>query len=337
MAAGGYLVGRSAFIGFAVNAATAGETFGGTPGGYDYMRVKPKGFKLQPRQKKEIVDELGVDTRDTIDGGLWWSWSADCYASYSFREKPFHLWAGGAITTTGASAPYTHAIALSDKPLWGALKAFYADNAEQANEICCDTLSNVLVTGISGKESPEGGLELSLSGLAVSRAYVENVASFPAINESEVIKWDHLAPTLNAVASYELNTLDFNLSNKMEEGVFDHAATTPRTMKGSARVGHREITWHVDVREKRAEAETLVSDTTTAWSGANSLIWNNGGLTTAARELSLIFGNSKVESADVDRMGQGRSLRTINLRALDASSPRVLAIQFKNARATITT
>ena len=73
-----YFVGQNARLGVAVNAESSGETFGGTPGDYEVFKLKPGGFKVEERCAKQYVEEVDVDPRDIITGGVYYTITFDC-------------------------------------------------------------------------------------------------------------------------------------------------------------------------------------------------------------------------------------------------------------------
>lgn len=329
-----YYIGDNVRVGVAVNAESSGMTYGGTPGTYDVFKLAAGGgISIEPRVAKERVDEVDVDARDVIFGGLGYTITMELIGSYSYREKLFQLISGGAISTTGASAPYAHAVALADKLLFGSLKLEYTDQAEQANEVVNEVYSNFCVTALSLKESPEGYLQMTVSGVASALTRTTNVAALTAVNNSEPISWSHLTVSLNGATTYKVGDISVDITADIVADEFDHAATTPALLPGIFRSGHREVGWSVDVRMD-SSAYTLTADTGTTWTGANSFTWDNGAATTANRKLVLTFGNSYIETSSHGIKGWGRQTRTVPLKALDGST-RCIAIVCHNARTTI--
>jgi hypothetical protein len=328
-----YFIGDNIRVGVAINAETSGVTYGGTPGTYDVMKLAPGGgFKVEPVCKKTVAEEVDVDARDVVNGGLYYTITMELLGSYSYREHIWRLLFGGAIATTGASAPYTHAQALADKLLFGAVKLEYTDQAEQANEVITEVYSNFTVSAVSIKESPEGYMMMTVSGIASAMTRAINVAALTAVQNTEVISWSHLTATLNSVSTYKVGEISVDIAAALSEGEFDHAATTPAVLPGIFRSGQRVLTWSVTVRMDAA-AYTLIGDTTALWT-TNSLVWNNGAATTSNRQLQVVIGTSYIDGSPRTLGGWGSEKRAVNLRALDGAT-RFLAVSTLNALVTI--
>lgn len=319
----------------AVNAAVGGTTFGQTPGDYDCFKLTGNGFVWEPRNVKELVAEIDVDPRDVVTGGLYYTITVSRVLSYSYCEKIFQLFAGGAISTVGAAAPYAHTIAMADKVLFGATAVEYSDQAAQANEIIKELFTNFAITAISITESPEGYAVLTYSGIATALTRTTTQASLTTVQNSEVASWTRLAVTLNGTATYRIGDIGIDFAAALTEGEFDHSGTTPATLAFVGRSGPRDYGWKIGLRMD-ADAYTLITDTTAFWDGANSLVWNNGDTTPAGdeREISITLGDSYIDSTSAPTGAWGRQTRDVNLKALDGSTA-VLAIVIKNARATI--
>jgi hypothetical protein len=329
-----YFIGDNVRVGVAINAATAGVTYDGTPGTYDVMKLAPGGIKIEPRNAKTRVEEIDVDARDVITGGLYYTITMELVGSYSYREHIYKLLMGGAIGTSG-SGPYTHAQALADKLLFGAVKLEYTDQAEEANQVITETYANFCVTALSLKESPEGYMTMTVSGIASALTRATNVASLSTVQNTEPISWAHLSLSLNGATTYHIGDLSIDLGAKLSEGEFDHASTTPALLPGIFRAGPRELGWSIGLRMD-STARALCEDTTASWTGANSFTWNNSAATTSNRQLVITFGTSYIDSVSHGPYAWGRQTSTLNMKALDGTT-RFIAITTINALTTIAT
>lgn len=328
-----YFIGQNARVGVAINGESSGMTFGGTPGSYDYMKLASGGgFKVEERCAKQVVEEIDVDARDIVTGGIYYTLTIDLVLSYSYREKLFQLFMGGALSTSG-SGPYDHAIAKADKVLFGAIAFEYSDQAAQANEIIKEIYTNFAVTAISLGESPEGYVTMTVSGIATGRTRTTNEASLSTVQNSEPVSWSHLTATLNGTSTYHLGDLSVELSQSLTEGEFDHAASTPATLDFVGRAGQREVKYGFDIRMD-SSAHTLLASQATQWTSANSFVWNNSGGGAAEREVSLVFGDSYQEGFPQTMAAYGRETASISMIALDGSTA-ILDVDIKNGRSSI--
>ena len=334
-----YFVGRNARCLCAVNAATAGVTFGGTPGAYECMKIATGGgFKVEPRNAKLVVDEVDVDPRDIVTGGIYYTITVDLVGSYSYREHILQLIAGGAISS-GVSAPYVHTFANADQVLCGAIAIEYSLQSAQASAIIKELYTNFCVTAISFSESPEGYLTMSVSGIATALERTTDETALTTVNHSEVISWSHLTASLNGTTTYRLGDVGIELAAALTEGEFDHAAATPAVLNFIGRSGMREVKYSFGLRMNE-QAQALIGTVSTAWTGANSFVWNNSGTAAAERELSFVFGVSYIEGAGAAIGGWGRETRPITMRAIDRATgvdegTSIIAIKVTNARETI--
>jgi hypothetical protein len=327
-----YFIGQNGRLGVAVNAEASGETFGGTPGDYEYFKLAPGGFKAEERCAKQYVEEVDVDPRDIITGGIYYTVTFECVMSYSYREHLFRLITGGAISTENTD-PYEHTFANADKLLFGALALEYTDQAANANEIIKETFSNFCVTALTLSESPEGYVKMSVSGLATALTRVTNQASLSTVQNSEPVSWSHFTPSLNGTTTYHLGDINIELAQEVTEGEFDHAATTPATLDFVGRSGQRTLKWGFDIRMDSA-AHTLLASQATVWDGANSFTWDNGGTTTAKRTLTITFGDSYQEGFPRTQVSWGRETASVSLMVKDGSTA-FIAVVIENMRTTI--
>lgn len=327
-----YFVGQNARLGVAVNAEASGETFGGTPGDYEVFKLKPGGWNVEERCAKEFVEEVDVDPRDIVTGGLYYTITFDCVMSYSYREHIFRLITGGAIGTTG-EGPYVHTFANADKVLFGALRFEYTDQAAQANEIITETYSNFAISAISLSESPEGFVNMTVSGIATALTRATNVASLSTVQNTEPVSWSHLTATLNGTSTYHLGDVSIELAQELTEGEFDHAATTPATLDFIGRSGQRTAQMGFDIRMD-SSAYTLLASQETIWDSANSFVWNNSGENAAEREASFVFGDAYQENFSNPGATWGRQTSNVTMMVQDGSTA-WLALTITNSRATI--
>lgn len=328
------IIGENTRVKVAINAATAGVTFDGTPGSYDCHRIKSGGFKYEERYPKTPLEEALIFQRDHVLGGKILTWTNEMEWSYSYREKWLELVMGGTIGTTGASAPYTHTEDLVQQLKNGSVIVEYTDQAAQANEVFSDTFANAVVTAFSLSVEVGGSWKATISGLASERTHAENGASLTTVQETEKIPWHHVAPTIDGSA---VTIASFNLdwNSPLDEAPFGMTATNPATPFGNFRSGMVALTWGAKFF---ADSTVLASigTTGTLWDGENSLVSNNGGASTAEREFGLTIGDSYITGAPRTLGNPGKELIEVKLQAQHGTSPELLAAYFKNARASIT-
>jgi len=326
-----FYIGQNAVLGVALQDEASGETFGhAICGTYDYMRVKPGGFKYEVRNAKNTIDELNVDPSLLCVGGLYYTWTAELVMSYSYREKLFML-ALGSTDDYVAGPPMVHGITPADKIRFGSIQLVYTDEAAQDDLWITETFSNTAITSLSLKQDAEGELTLSVSGVATAMTRATDFAGQSiTITTTEPVCWGVLTPSLDGTTTFRLGSISMDVDMPSTEGEFDMAASTPNTLAFLGRSGPRTVKYGVDIRMD-AGAYTLVGDTSGVWDGANSLVWNNGAAGADNRIFSLVFGESYVTGAGRTPPVWGRETRTLDIMPLDGTT-RVLTVAFTNAR-----
>lgn len=328
-----YFTGENVRIGVAINAETDGCTWDGTPGDYDFMKLATGGaVKVEVRNSKSYVEELDVDPRDVVVGGLYYTITMDLVLSYSYREKLFQLIAGGAIATAGAG-PYTHSYAKADKLLFGSLKLEYADQCADANTYIYEVFDNFCVNSFAISESPEGYATFTVSGLSNAMTRTTTNASLDAVNHSEPCMWSHLTVSADGTTTYHMGDISFEITSPLTEGDFAHAATTPATLDHISRNGFRETKWGFTLLMD-ADAYSLIENVDAVWDGANSYAWNNGAAAAANRQLTITMGNSYMEGRPDIHGTWGVRRGDVSLMAVDGTTPS-FDFEIINGRATI--
>ena len=333
------IVGRQAAVSVAINAdsvAFPGTTWDGVPGGYDANAPMPGGAQRATRQAQTVVAQLLVDEEFVIDGVRYYTATLKFPLAYALLEKYLQLGMFGTIATTGASVPYTHTITGNEKPLHGAVKIWYTDAAANANEIRSRLLTNCVSTAVSisqakGKESE---LTVSLCGQVETFSKVE--AALPSLTRIQPVTYKHLALTLDAVATYPINSLTIDVTNPINEGEgsMNSGYEDPGEHGFIVRKGSRSVLLKVNFdREENVEDNLTVG---TLLEGTNTAIWNNAGATTANRQLQATFADLKV-GAYTDQDGDwGILTREIEFRALkDSAGNDPLTLACLNERVTI--
>lgn len=330
----GEWIGRSCVVGVAINADNGGTTEGGTPGSYEYFLAMSDGVEVQMNGEQAHPDgDMDVDPQYIETGGVYYSGKIKAKGSYSYREKLWQLILGGSITTAG-SGPYVHTIALSDDPLFGALKIFFSDPAANANEFRCWSLTDVLVTDASITQSMDGQAEMEFSWLAKSCSKSTNEASIPSANLPELMSWRHLAVTLNGTAVRVAAANVHVAAPASEDDMFSMAATNPAVPDFMDRGGPRVVDCGMDLRMNNTNEALLATPASELTSGI-VYNWDNGGATTSNRDLTITIGNAKFQSRSTQLAKWGRITESVKFLARDATSPRVIAVAFTNGRSSI--
>jgi len=332
-----YYIGTNTVVGVGINADNGGSTYGGAPAGFDYFRIKPGGFKYEPKNAKNVVEELDVDPTMVCVGGLYYTWSLECVMSYSYREQLLQLIAGGSISDAGAG-PYEHTVALADQLLFGGIEVYYTDQTETWVK---EVFENCAVTAVGFSQDAEGALQLSVSGIATGMS--RSASSFAgSIADTEPICWRDFGQTgtvstadfsLDGVTDRRIASLSCDVGASISEGDFDMAASTPAALSFLGRSGARDIKWGFDIRMD-ADSYTLIDATDTVWDGDNIFAWNNGQAAAAERAFVLTFGDSYVDGASRTLGAWGRETRSISLIAKDGTTG-IIDFYFVNGRSTI--
>jgi len=326
-----YFIGQNTTIGVALQDEAAGETFGNAiVGTYDYFRIKPGGFKYEPRNAKNLIEELNVNPRFLCVGGLYYTWTLECVMSYSYREKLFMLILGSE-DSYAAGPPMTHEITPADKVRFGKINYVYSDESAQDDLWISEVFDNVAVTSLSFGQNAEGELTLSVSGIATAMTRATDFAGQGiTVHTTEPICWGVLTPTFDGDATRRVASITAEIDAPLAEGEFDMAASTPATLGFVGRSGARGVKYGAEIRMD-STSYTLIGDTTGVWDDANSFVWNNGAAGADTRIFSAIFGDSYIDGASVEGGEWGRLTRSVSLLALDGT-PRIMTVKFTSAR-----
>jgi hypothetical protein len=316
----------------AINAAAAGITFDGVPGAYDCVKVNK--VTIEDRTGKEPIKDAGIFPSGVIYGAEFHTITVEKYLSYSYDEFVFQLYNGGAISTVGAAAPYTHTLALVQKLLNGSFAIEYIKQSGLINEVIKQTYANFVITAAEIKESPEGAAMLSYSGFSTAKVRIINQAALTAAETLQPVSWRNLQVVLDGTAT-DVGEIGIALAKSVVEGDVQHSATTPATQKYNANTDKMSVGYTAEVIMSDA-THILVAKTGEPWTGANTFTWNNDVAAGGNCQIIFTLGDSELDSPSGVYGALGVQKQALSLKAYhDAGGTAIIGIQFINARVTI--
>jgi hypothetical protein len=271
-------IGDGARIGIAINADNSGTTWGGTPGTEIAVYPVPGTMKFDEAVKQTPVSVLAVDEYANVTGGVSYTGSFEMPASYLGMELFLQAILGGTLTKTGATAPYVWTPALADPLLY--CRIGYYEQLRDATAVS-RRFTNAVITALTISCNAEEEARCAVSWAAPTLTV--GAEAIPTPVALEPILWSHLAPSFNSVTTHALNSVSVEIAQPVTDGKFQMAASTPTAMRYINRAGQRTFSVEVDFLHD-ADVDTLAALTSVI---PLALVWNNGGTTTAERELNI--------------------------------------------------
>lgn len=325
-----YKIGDKEIVGFAVNGDNGGSTEGGTPGDYVYLRPRTGTVNFRPGDADQIdIDTMDIDDTEQDSGLKVYSGSMSFMSSYSSQEKLAQLISGGSISTTG-TGPYDHAVARGDQLLFGSLKIWINSNlGTGGGEIW--TFTDVVIKDIEESMEQGGKVTTSLNWVAKGGSSAAGVA--PSVTAVELIRWKRTALTI-AGNTWVPKTISFKIEQALKEDDAGLDTTLSGGLASISRAGKRKASITVDIGTDSVLAGYAAAPDTAIGSTANnSLVHNNGLLTTSEREREIILGKLYPQPVDRSTANHGKEM---NSRTYLIKDDAPFAYTFKNALTTIT-
>ena len=245
-------------------------------------------------------------------------------ACYLGLVLPFQGILGGDITTTGATAPYSHSIALADQLLYCRI-GYYEQLRDGSAK--SKRFTDAVITALSLSCSSEGEARVTVSWVAATLTV--GTEAIPTPQELEPIIWSHLSPTFNSVATHRLSSLKFEIAQAITDQEFQMAATTPGAVQYLERSGQRTCSVEAEFLHD-ADVDTLAALRTAI---VISLIFDNGGTTTAERELNIRLNGAFLEGRP--ETGGAWGVKKTTLKWMNRLATAPFAVTIKNGDDTI--
>lgn len=317
-------IGQGSVVGIAINADNSGTYWGGTPGTEIAVRPYPGTMKWTRGCKQTAIADLRVDEGHNVTGGKGYSGSFEMPASYLGMELFLQALLGGTLTKTGATAPYTWTPALADKLLY--CRIGYYDQLRDGTAKS-RRFTDGVITAISLSGSAEAEVRATVSWVAAT--LTAGSEAIPTPVALEPVLWSHLAPTFNSVATHRLYSVKVDIAQAITDAEFQMAATDPTVVQYLERAGQRTCSVEAEFLHD-ADVDTLADVLTGI---VISLIWDNGGTTTAERELNVQLNGGYLDGLSRTHGAWGVDKTTLKWMNRAASAP--FAITIKNGDDTI--
>lgn len=276
---GEHYIGVGAVVGIAANADSSGTYWGGTPGTAVNVRIKPGGLKWSEVTPQEGVEEMRTDEAHNATGGTYYKGSVEMVASYIGMELWIQALMDGSITTTGGTgAPYIHTQALAESPLRYSTVTYYRQ-LRNGSDISL-AFANAKITLAKFSFAQGGAGVVSFDWIAATMTAGTTAA--PAPTECEPILFSHLssgALSLNSVTTHRAKSVSFEIAAPSTEGEFGQSGVLDHI----ERSGQRTVSFETELFHD-ADVDTLMALKTGI---PITLTFDNGGATTAEREMTL--------------------------------------------------
>lgn len=323
-----YTIGDQCVIGYAVNGDNGGSTEGGSAGTFVYVRPNIDSVSFRPGLPDQIeVDNMSIYEDQQESGLNIFSGSFTVPLSYSSEEKILQLMSGGAISTTGASAPYSHAMALADQLLFGGLKLW--TNSQRGTGTLW-TLTDIVLPSIEISIEVAGLCQLMVNWIAKGGSSA--TAASPSVTALERARWKRTAITLGS-NTYCPRSMNLKIERALTEDDGGLCTALAGGLASISRAGKTKTTLTMDIgTDSVLEAIAQAPDTAVGSTALNTIILNNGASAAAEREWKVVLGEAFPMALDRSMGNYGKEMATRAFKIID-SAP--FAFTTKNALASI--
>ena len=294
MARGDIYLGNASAVGITPQAAGSTGGWDGTPHVLRYFTpIEGQAGLHIGRSQEPDPPTMAVDAESVTAGGSRCSGHFTIPLSYAYNEGLFGLIAGALAVKTEASAPYFHTSTPARGPLYATL-AYYWDNYKGTKWL--ETITNALITQLTITQDPEKKPLLSGNWYAQKHARTTPGAA-PTLVTLEYPEWTDNVLTLGG-ATLNHYGLKLDIAWAAEEGKYGIGDADNPAPIFVARSAQRVTTLSVKTDDTDEIGDLLISGADIA---TNSIVWNNGGTTTAEREIGIALSSLRLKDTDLDR------------------------------------
>ncbi len=271
-------VGQGGVIGIAMNADNGGTYWGGAPAEEVAVRPYPGTMKWTESCKQAPVADLRVDEGHNVTGGVGYSGSIEIPACYLGLVLPLQGILCGDITTSGATAPYTHAIALADKLAYCRI-AYYEQMRDGTPK--SKLFGDAAITALTLSCSAEAEMRASISWAAAT--LTPGAEAIPTPVALEPILWDHIRATFDGVTTHRLYSIKLEFAQPVTDQEFQMAAADTAAVQYLERSGQRTMSVEAEFLHD-AGVDALAAKRTSI---PISIVCDNGATAGARRALNI--------------------------------------------------
>ena len=277
--------------------------------------------------------EIGRTRRHASFGGNKCSGSVTRWLSYAYLENFFRSLLQGAITTTGSSAPYNHALAYSEfGEVYGGHKYYWTDYQGGEYQI---NVTDTILTKLSLAMPVDSGTP-QCTEQWVGRAWAEEGSIVtPSISSNDLVRWPDISIFLGG-AEYCMKNINFDLDSPVDDSDYAHCSAAGRNRVSLIRNGALTISVDAEKNMDSVDLSWIVNNRAGIGSYATNYILISNGLAGAdEREIKINFGVAYLKTPDSQVASQGILPMKASFEIRDTDGAGYLGVNFKNALASI--
>lgn len=307
MAANDYYLGEGSLFGFALNTVASGFSWGGAPGPYVWMRPVGGNMSMRYGNDQNVDPTNEVHPTQVSQGPLVCSGTVQLFLSYANYEELLMMISGGADAIAGVG-PYTHTIALDNTVMYGSFAGWWVDVKGITTQITVTdaAISQMTITHAFGSRPI---LTIAWSG----KDYAATAPVAPSITAYDLVRWDDLVLTLNAVARC-VNGYTLDLIPALRTDDFG----SDGKLCSLLRTGQFLKTLTLDVGMD-STFEAFLQAPGTAITGTNTIVYNNGAAGAARREFQVTLGDLYPEPLDTQIANIGKRQESLAFGVIDSA------------------
>lgn len=328
MAVNVWTIGGATAVGTAINAAGAG-TFGGADGTFTWLRPVAGAASISIGADLLTDPEVGRIPRQAPRSGDTCSGSNTFFLSFAYLENLFRLIFQGAITTTGAAVPYSHALAFVENgEIYGGHKYFWKDFEGGLYEICA---KDVIVTKLT-LDLPTNAGTPTLVETWEGKSWVKTASpSAPTISSYDLARWTDISLFLDGT-NYKVRKITLDFDSPIGADDFGHVSANDGTRVSLIRNGLMTVGLNLEKNMDSVDLGWITSPADGLGDFTdNYLLINNGGTSTALREIKICLGKAFLKRPELQLAEQGPLAFTASFEIRDPSGAGFLSATFKNA------
>jgi hypothetical protein len=282
MAAQDWILGDASAVGFTMNAVATNDSWSGAAQTLRYQKPMKGQSSITIGSEWTPLESLDVDPVAFSKGGRQCKGSFTVPLSYIYHEGLIRLALGTASYTPGIVNPYTHALTLAQRVLYGNLVYYWENYKGVRYQIA---VTNAMVTQFTISQSAQARPTIAISWVGQTPTDSTPGAD-PTLVAMEYPDWDEFTLTINSI-DHVVSDFTFDVTNPAKEGDYQMASAETPDVVFLGRSGQRSITLNVtggidDVIDTFMRGGTKLTTCTA--------VWDNGGATTSQRVFNIALG-----------------------------------------------
>lgn len=282
MARKDWYLGDATAIGVTIQAPATNGSWGGTAHTLRYFRPMQGTGSITIGSEWTPLETLDTDPAAFSKGGRQVAGSFSVPLSYAYHEGLYRLVTGDTSVTPGGSDPYTHAMTLAQRILYGTFVYYWENYKGVRYQILID---NCVVTQATITQTAQQRPVLAVSWVGQTPTDSTPGAA-PTLVALEYPDWDECTLTTSSAVQV-VTDITLDITQPAKEGDFGMASDEDPDVVFLGRGGQRAITLNVtgglddDIDGIMRDGDAITT---------NTLVWDNGEATTDNRKISIALG-----------------------------------------------